>query len=381
MAFAVDTSLPTTTLRSFNELILQLYKGAYSSSPWQEFLAHLRQLTAAQTAVLALRRPFAADLGVAFIDAGRIGEDGRQRFAQDFSALNPFVDLPDGEPMTLAERVPATELQQSEYFRRYMAPTDQTQVLGLDIHRDGEARLFLRAIRGSADAPFSAQDKALFQLLVEHLRELLVMLNRDCQLQSQQLVLEGTLNRLAMGSVLLDAEQRILKCSPVAEHLLQLGDGLRQLHGRLQAVQHSDNLHLQELIQSCSSLDAPLTPQAISLERRQHLQPLHLILRPLPRGEFYDSASSPRVALLISAPELRAEMPEELLQQLFELTPQEARLVVRLANGLTLDDIAEEMNISRNTVRTHLHNAFQKTGTKQQSALVSLVFRSISGLG
>lgn len=73
-------------------------------------------------------------------------------------------------------------------------------------------------------------------------------------------------------------------------------------------------------------------------------------------------------------------MPDELLQQLFELTPQEARLVVRLANGLALEDIAEEMNISRNTARTHLQNTFQKTGTKQQSALVSLVFRSISGL-
>lgn len=99
--------------------------------------------------MLALQRPFADDLGVAFIDADPASADSRLRYAQDFSALNPFIGLPNGVPMTTEDRVPAAELWQSEYFRRYMAPNDPAQVLGLDIHRKGEARLFLRVSRGA----------------------------------------------------------------------------------------------------------------------------------------------------------------------------------------------------------------------------------------
>jgi DNA-binding CsgD family transcriptional regulator len=51
------------------------------------------------------------------------------------------------------------------------------------------------------------------------------------------------------------------------------------------------------------------------------------------------------------------------LQRLFGLTPAEAEMTARLANGESLEAIAEARNVCVNTVRTQLRTVFKKTGT------------------
>jgi DNA-binding CsgD family transcriptional regulator len=67
--------------------------------------------------------------------------------------------------------------------------------------------------------------------------------------------------------------------------------------------------------------------------------------------------------------------PEELLSQVFGLTPAEARLTARLAAGTTLRQAAEALTISRETARSQLKTAFAKTDTHRQADLVSLLMR------
>jgi DNA-binding NarL/FixJ family response regulator len=45
-----------------------------------------------------------------------------------------------------------------------------------------------------------------------------------------------------------------------------------------------------------------------------------------------------------------------------ELTRQEKRVLELLAHGLSATEIAEELCLSRATVKTHLFSAYQKTG-------------------
>lgn len=61
------------------------------------------------------------------------------------------------------------------------------------------------------------------------------------------------------------------------------------------------------------------------------------------------------------------------LQLVFGLTFAEARVASRLARGADLTTIAEELRVSRETVRTHLKRIYSKTGARRQAALVALV--------
>ena len=69
----------------------------------------------------------------------------------------------------------------------------------------------------------------------------------------------------------------------------------------------------------------------------------------------------------------RAAPDDGLLNLLFDLTPAETRLLQALAGGLRLQSYAESVGVQTSTVRTQLTSIFNKTGTKRQAELLSIV--------
>jgi DNA-binding CsgD family transcriptional regulator len=57
----------------------------------------------------------------------------------------------------------------------------------------------------------------------------------------------------------------------------------------------------------------------------------------------------------------------------------EARVTARLADGLSVKDIAAALRIRVSTVRTHLTSAYSKTGARGQTDLIRLVLTGDSG--
>jgi DNA-binding CsgD family transcriptional regulator len=74
-------------------------------------------------------------------------------------------------------------------------------------------------------------------------------------------------------------------------------------------------------------------------------------------------------------PETPAPPNLQLLQTRFALTRAEARVVKLLAEGRSMKRIAEELDVSLETARTHAKRAMQKTDTHRQAELVSLVLQ------
>lgn len=72
---------------------------------------------------------------------------------------------------------------------------------------------------------------------------------------------------------------------------------------------------------------------------------------------------------------------ETMVRRLYALTPAEARLVVQLLQGQTLQEIAGELGVSVTTARTHLRSVFSKTGTRRQSELVRVLLTGPAQLG
>ncbi len=79
-------------------------------------------------------------------------------------------------------------------------------------------------------------------------------------------------------------------------------------------------------------------------------------------------------AVLVMTPVGSPQAPAtELVQSLYDLTPAEARVARGLVAGKTLEDIAAEQSVSRNTVRTHLRGVMEKTGCNRQAEVVALL--------
>jgi DNA-binding CsgD family transcriptional regulator len=71
--------------------------------------------------------------------------------------------------------------------------------------------------------------------------------------------------------------------------------------------------------------------------------------------------------------------PIDLLRCHFGLTPAEARLALHLVSGETLRSAAVKLSVTYETARSRLKNIFNKTKTRRQVELVTLILAALPG--
>lgn len=70
----------------------------------------------------------------------------------------------------------------------------------------------------------------------------------------------------------------------------------------------------------------------------------------------------------------------ELAAWVYSLSPAQQRIAALVAEGLPLTEIADRLEITPNTARTHLNRIFDKTGVRTQPALVRILLTAASPL-
>ena len=88
----------------------------------------------------------------------------------------------------------------------------------------------------------------------------------------------------------------------------------------------------------------------------------------------------PGAVLFIGDPERPVDIDPRQLVRMYNLSRAEARVAVLLARGLRLDQSAQHLGLTYETVRKHLKQIFAKTGTDRQAELVRTLVTGPSGL-
>ena len=126
----------------------------------------------------------------------------------------------------------------------------------------------------------------------------------------------------------------------------------------------------------------PAVVEAMSVTRPSGRAKIGIVVRAVPLGKWSESKQRPAAAIFLRDAESSGAQPsQEVVRRLFGLTRMEAALALLLADGLTLDEAAEQLNVMRNTARTHLRSIFCKTGVTRQTMLVRLLLNSVVSLG
>src|SRR5262249_3958379 len=77
--------------------------------------------------------------------------------------------------------------------------------------------------------------------------------------------------------------------------------------------------------------------------------------------------------LLICNPDRPAQVPTAWMTDAYGLTPAEVRVALAVSSGATIRNVARQLKISVNTVKTHLRRVYEKTGTNRQAELSRLM--------
>jgi DNA-binding CsgD family transcriptional regulator len=188
-----------------------------------------------------------------------------------------------------------------------------------------------------------------------------------------------------MGVLLVDSRGVPVFVNATARRLVAQRDGITIDHGVLKGATAESTQQLGRAVKAATVLAKGQVGAhgvgTVTLPRPSGRSGLRAVVVPAGQAESLLGAEPlATAAVFVSDPEADAIGDAARLARLFGLTDTEGRIASRLANGDTIGDIADALEIRRNTVRWHVKHILQKTHVETQAQLVSLLLRGPAGI-
>ncbi len=253
------------------------------------------------------------------------------------------------------------------YYQEFLAPHGLRWFAGVKV-ACGKEIWCLSIQRKIEQGPFSQSEKVRLAALSRSLSTSAALAKA---LAAR--TVDGALNAFEMSNTaiaLINRDGDVYRLNQAAEALLK-GD-VRIINRRIASPDREASLALSRAIHQMMwrTIGTRLWPPI--LLPRPTKAPLVAYPAKLSATSANALADCQAIVILVDLEE-RRHAPESLLQFGFYLTPTEAKLAARLATGASLDDVSNELKITKQTSRTHLKHIFAKLGISRQSELVALL--------
>lgn len=391
-----STAAQITINRDLDHLVGLIYEGALEAQPWQSALPALRQALDVQVASLVLRPPAAGDMGVILNSlrpadgddstSDNLGDPNDwelKQYREEFFALDPFLNLPQGKVVALEDMLSDAELVASDYYLHYLRPINLFRILGVDTQEQGGMLARLRLSRRKSEPRFSQRDRQTLEFITPHLQRAIQIYAKLNRTTSERDLYAGAVDQLSVATFILDEQGRLLNTNAIAKAMLEERDGISIRGQHLHVSGRDTNSRLQEalkIIITAQQNRETSVVRALSVPRSSGRSDLGLAIRPIPTSEWSEGQSSPCAAVFISDPDLHDNASQHVLGELLGLSPAEANLAILLSRGLSLAESSASQNISQHTARAQLKSIFAKTGVSRQAELVRLILKSVASL-
>ena len=160
-----------------------------------------------------------------------------------------------------------------------------------------------------------------------------------------------------MARLIVDAALTIKWLNPSAERELQRRHDILKRGNLLMAVNPAHQMELLALLAGCGD-----EAQTLCLRSEDRVNHLLVRVQPLSTGTF-------GLVLRRSGDAFKARYAD--LGAAFQLTRGEVRVLLQLADGHSASQVADQLKVSTETVRTHIKNLYAKLNVKTREGLLS----------
>lgn len=313
-----------------------------------------------------------------------------EQFQKHFAAMNPWVkgfslNTGVGEILIGEKSIAQRDLERTEFYNDYMKKQNFHHWAGMIVSYKGLSGRIFSISRSKKTGQLTDKEKAVFGRLSKHIVRSLQVSERMAEADLKSRSLFSAVNRLSDGVLLLGGDLEVIEANDAARRIIAASDGLTVKRKRLVIANSNVNARLTKLLSALRSpqLDTAATEigNLICVPRPSEKTPFVLTASPLSlAAEQLDSgaASVPAVIVFIKDPSL-VKIPTALLEEAWQLTKSEVKVAGRLLDGMELSQIAKEMFISMNTVRTHLKHILDKSYTHRQAEFIATAYKSTIG--
>ncbi len=293
-----------------------------------------------------------------------------------YASRNPLArSIRTAAPGTILldwQSVSKTELMRSEYYNDFLRPRRMHGILGVLLWRQDSASAILNITRTPEQGDFLPQDAAAIRPFLPHIRRSVELTARLPVAAAAGSGFELLAAGLRDGVLLLDVTGRLIYANAAAERVLRRQDGLVLRGQTLHAREPADEHRLARLLAGAVGLGA--SGGSVTVPRRDGGVGGYAVrVMPCPERQAMLPGGMPGMIVTISDPAAAIRCPDEQLRELFGLTPAQAVVAGRLADGCSMGSISAELGISTNTARRHLADVMAKTATRRQAELVRLL--------
>jgi DNA-binding CsgD family transcriptional regulator len=366
-------------------LVRAIHAASLDAAAWPAVLERVCRHLGANIATLA-HREFSTGAESALFESP--GDPSFSREMAAYSARNPWFlssdDYAAGRVMTSDELIGEADLRRTDFYRGFLQPRGLLHRLCGVVARRGGSAHYLTAYRAEAQGAFGACEKAELGVLLDHVTLSLESHWRWQEADDLARVLLAIAGHDANPLILVRADGEAIHRNPAADQLLERHLGLRLEGARLVAASPADQRLLRETIARVADTDpaqAVAAPSVVTLACAPPTPPVVAVVRAA--GQVFVRRFGQRSGLAtvsVRGGHAGHDPASCVFARQYELTAAQARVSALVFSGQPLAGIAQSLNVSENTVRSHLKQIFQKTDTHGQMDLVHLHARVCTGL-
>lgn len=363
--------------QGLTQLIGDIYDAALDSSRWNAVLAKIAEFTGGQAAGL-LSKDSVSKSGNVFYQSG-VDPYFVRLYSETYWKFDPVASLPDCELeqiVSIPDLVPYDEFKAGRFYREWAQPQGWADAANAVLEKSATCCAYLSILRNQASGMVDEDMRRRMRLIVAHVRRA-VRTGKAIDLsQAEAATFADILDGLSPAIFLVDAEGQVIHGNAAGRSVLDKGDLLRTVHGRLTAIDTQVDQALHSAFIAAGKNDAEIGAKgsALPLKGRAGERYVAHVL-PLTVGEKRKTgaASNAVVALFVRKAELEAEPSSEVIGKTYKLTPTELRVLRAIVDVGGVRQVAENLGVADTTVKTHLGRLFEKTGVSRQADLVKLV--------
>jgi DNA-binding CsgD family transcriptional regulator len=212
------------------------------------------------------------------------------------------------------------------------------------------------------------------QLLMPHFRRALQVQHRITSHATQKQTLENTIEQLPYGAILIRSNLKVASCNKKAGHILEKGYPLSLIDNKLFCRNNRVNETLQRIIKEYISNPVESKEQEILIPNKDSGFYL-LYLYPFRTNDSLHDEAIAKVSLAIFIIDSKnIPVPDaSFINSVLGISPVESVIAKGLIEGKNPEILANERNVSINTVRSQIKSIFRKTKTNSKSVLINKI--------
>ena len=360
-------------------LIGEIYDAALDPTLWVDVLGKTRAFIGGWAVALSWKDAVAKRGGCYFEEGGQ-DPHYRELYFDKYIKFDPFTATQFvaevEEPKSFLEVMPYAELVQTRLYKEWAQPQGIVDALMCLIDRSATSVGFLVIFRHERDGFVDDETRYRARLVIPHIRRA-TLIGKVIDLKKAEAAsLADTLDGISAGMFLVDATGRIAHANAAGQMMLKRANVLHAKAGRLIANDPLADQTLADTFATAGNGDAAIGIKGIAVPlvaRDSEHYVAHVL--PLTSGARRQAGTcyAAAAALFVHKAALDTPSPPEAIAKAYKLTPMELRVLLAIVEVGGVPEVAEALGIAETTVRTHLHQTFQKTGVNRQADLVKLV--------